>query len=134
MEENTREALLERAYQLGSECGRNYRRCSRCVVAAFQDTLGIRDDAVFKAATGLAGGIGLTGIGPCGTLSGGVLALSQLVGREHSNIEDPENVRQRFYDLAEKPVNAYLNEFGAIACRDVQIKRFGRPYYIVLHK
>jgi C_GCAxxG_C_C family probable redox protein len=130
MEENTRDALLERAYQLGSECSRKYRGCSQCVVAAVQDTLGIRDDAVFKAATGLAGGIGLTGIGPCGALSGGVLALSQLVGRERSNIADPENVRQRSYDLAEKRVNAYLNEFGAIACRDVQIKRFGRPYYL----
>jgi C_GCAxxG_C_C family probable redox protein len=130
MGKNKRDALLERAYRLGSECGRKYRGCSQCVVAAVQDTLGIRDDAVFKAATGLAGGIGLTGIGPCGGLSGGVLALSQLVGRERSNIADPENIRQKSYDLAEKLVKAYLDEFGAIACRDVQIRRFGRPYYL----
>ena len=130
MEENRRETLLDKAYQLGSECSRAYRGCSQCVVAAVQDTLGIRDDTLFKAATGLAGGIGLSGIGPCGGLSGGVLVLSQLVGRERSNIEDPENVRSKSYDLAKKLVDAYLDEFGAIACRDVQIKKFGRPYYL----
>lgn len=130
MEQNREEILLEKAYQLGSECGRKYRGCSQCVVAAVQDILGIRDDAVFKASTALAGGIGLIGIGPCGAISGGVMVLSQLVGRERSNIEDPENMRFKSYDLAKKLVDAYLDEFGAIACRDVQIKKFGRWYYL----
>ena len=57
MGQDPKEIVLERAYQLGFECGRIYRGCSQCVVAAVQDTLGIRDDAVFKAATGLVGGI-----------------------------------------------------------------------------
>ena len=130
MEETQRQMLLEKAYTMGSECARKYKGCSQCVVAAVQDLLGIREDAVFKAATALAGGIGLSGIGPCGGISGGALILSQLVGRERSNIEDPENIRSRSYDLAQKLVEAYLEEFGAIACRDVQTKKFGRPYYL----
>ena len=130
MSQDRNEIVLERAYHLGFECGRIYRGCSQCVVAAVQDTLGIRDDAVFKAATGLAGGIGLSGVGPCGAISGGVLVLSQLVGRERSNIEDPENLRSKSYDLAKKLVDAFLNEIGAFSCRDVQMKRFGRPYYL----
>jgi C_GCAxxG_C_C family probable redox protein len=130
MDESQKEVLLQKAYDMGSECARKYKGCSQCVVAAVQDLLGIREDAVFKAATALAGGIGLSGIGPCGGLSGGVLILSQLIGRERSNIEDPENVRSRSYDLAQKLIEAYLDEFGAIACRDVQIKKFGRPYYL----
>ena len=130
MKASRKEALLEKAYQLGSECARDYKGCSQCVVAAIHDTLGIRDDAVFKAATGMAGGIGLSGIGPCGAISGGVMALSQLVGRERSNIEDPENIRSRSYDLAKKLVDLYLEEFGAVACRDVQIKKFGRSFYL----
>jgi len=130
MGQNQREIVPERAYQLGFQCGKTYRGCSQCVVAALQDTLGIRDDAVFKAATGLAGGIGLSGMGPCGALSGGVLVLSQLVGRERSNIEDPENLRTKSYDLAKKLVDAFLNEIGAFSCRDVQIKKFGPPYYL----
>jgi C_GCAxxG_C_C family probable redox protein len=130
MEERQRQILLKKAYDMGSECARKYKGCSQCVVAAVQDLLGIREDAVFKAATALAGGIGLCGIGPCGGISGGVLILSQLIGRERSNIEDPENTRSRSYDLAYKLVEAYLEEFGAISCRDVQIKKFGRPYYL----
>ena len=130
MEESQRQMLLKKAYEIGSECARKYKGCSQCVVAAVQDLLGIREDAVFKAATALAGGIGLSGIGPCGGISGGVLILSQLVGRERCNIEDPQNIRSRSYDLAQKLVEAYLDEFGAIACRDVQIKKFGRPYYL----
>ncbi|MDH7499142.1 MAG: C-GCAxxG-C-C family protein [candidate division NC10 bacterium] len=130
MKQNQREIALERAYQLGLECGKIYRGCSQCVVAAVQDTLGIRDDAVFKAATGLAGGIGLTGVGPCGALSGGVLVLSQLLGRERSNIEDPENLRSKSYDLAKKLVDAFLHEIGAFTCRDVHTIRFGRPFYL----
>lgn len=130
MRQDRNEIVLERAYHLGFECGRLYRGCSQCVVAAVQDTLGIRDDAVFKAATGLAGGMGLTGIGACGAISGGVLVLSQLVGRERSNIEDPENLRSKSYDLAQKLVDAFLEEIGAFSCRDVQMKRFGRPFYL----
>jgi C_GCAxxG_C_C family probable redox protein len=130
MGQNQREIVLEKAYRSGFECGKIYRGCSQCVVVAVQDALGIRDDTVFKAATGLAGGIGLSGMGPCGAISGGVLVLGQLVGRERSNIEDPENVRSRSYDLANKLVDAFLGEIGAFTCRDVQTKRFGRPYYL----
>ena len=130
MNPSQKEALLEKAYQLGSECAKTYKGCSQCVVAAVQDTLGIRDDAVFKAATGMAGGIGLSGIGPCGAISGGVMVLSQLVGRERSNMEDPQNIRSRSYDLAKELVDRYLETFGAVACRDVQIKKFGRSFYL----
>jgi C_GCAxxG_C_C family probable redox protein len=130
MEQNRTEIVLEKAYRLGLECGKIYRGCSQCVVLAVQDTLDMRNDAVFKAATGLAGGIGLSGMGPCGAISGGVLVLSQLVGRERSNLEDPENVRSRSYDLAQRLVDAFLEEIGAFTCRDVQTKRFGRPFYL----
>jgi len=51
-------------------------------------------------------------------------------GRERSDIEDPENIRSKPYDLAKKLVDLYLEEFGAVARRDVQIKKFGRSYYL----
>jgi len=41
--------------------GKTYRGCSQCVIAALQDTLSARNGDIFKAATGLAGGTGLTG-------------------------------------------------------------------------
>jgi len=127
--EKTKE-LMARAYQLGFDYEKRYKGCSQCVIAAIQDTLGVRDDKVFKAATGLAAGGGLTGIGVCGAYVGGVMVLSQLCGRERSNFEDPERIRFKSFDLAKKIIDRFIGEFGTIICRDIQTVKFGRPYYL----
>jgi len=127
--EKTKE-LMARAYQLGFDYEKRYKGCSQCVIAAIQDTLGVRDDKVCKAATGLAAGGGLTGIGVCGAYVGGVMVLSQLCGRERSNFEDPERIRFKSFDLAKKIIDRFIGEFGTIICRDIQTVKFGRPYYL----
>jgi hypothetical protein len=63
------------------------------VFAALQDVLGVGSDDVFKAATGLAGGTGLTCDSGCGAYMGGVLFLGSILGRERKNFSDPEGVR-----------------------------------------
>jgi C_GCAxxG_C_C family probable redox protein len=125
-----REGLLEKAYKLGFEYEKTYRGCSQCVIAAIQDSLNIQDDNVFKAATGLAGGVGLSGIGPCGAFSGAAMVLSQLMGRERANFSDPEKIRFKSFDIANKLVVKFLDEYGVIVCRDIQQRIFGRPYYL----
>ena len=122
--------FVEKAYQLGFDYEKTYRGCSQCVIAAIQDTLDIRDDAVFKAASGFAGGAGLSGIGECGAFSGSVMVLGQLIGRERSNFSDPDRVRSKSFDMTKKLVDKFLDEFGTIICRDLQLLRFGRSYYL----
>jgi C_GCAxxG_C_C family probable redox protein len=122
--------LLDKAYHLGFEYERTYTGCSQCTIAAIQDTLDIRDDSVFKAATGLTAGGGLTGIGVCGGYAGGVMVISQLLGRERSNFKDPERIRSKSFELARRFLEQYTRELGSIICRDVQLIRFGRPYYL----
>jgi hypothetical protein len=58
------------------------------------------------------------------------MVLSQLLGRERSNFEDPEQVRFKSFTLARKFLQEYVDELGSIICRDIQTIRFGRPYYI----
>ena len=128
--EETKKELLQKAYDLGFEYEKTYRGCSQCAIAAIHETLNIRDDSVFKAGTGLAAGGGLTGIGVCGGYVGGVMVISQLLGRERSNFADPEKVRFKSFALARKFLEQYIQEFGSIICRDIQTHRFGRPYYI----
>ena len=128
--DKAKQELLDKAYKLGFEYEKVYRGCSQCVIAAIQDTLDIRDDSVFKAGTGLAGGGGLTGIGVCGGFVGAVMVLSQLVGRERSNFEDPEGIRYKTFGLARRFLENYTRELGSIICRDIQLIKFGRPYYI----
>jgi len=126
----TQQELLDKAYQLGFEYEKTYTGCSQCTIAAIQDTLDTRNDSVFKAATGLTAGGGLTGIGVCGGYVGGVMVISQILGRERSNFEDPERIRSKSFELARKFLEQYTRELGSIICRDVQLIRFGRPYYL----
>jgi C_GCAxxG_C_C family probable redox protein len=128
--EKKRQELLDKAYKLGFEYEKTYKGCSQCCIAAIQDTLDIKDDNVFKAATGLAAGGGLTGIGVCGGYVGGVMMISLLYGRERSNFADPERKRFKSFELARRFGQLYTKELGSIICRDIQATLFGRPYYI----
>jgi C_GCAxxG_C_C family probable redox protein len=128
--EQTRQDLLDKAYQLGFDYEKTYKGCSQCTIAAVQDTLNIKEDGVFKAATGLAAGGGLTGIGVCGGYVGGVMMISLFCGRERSNFADPERKRFKSFELARRFGQLYTQKLGSIICRDIQTIRFGRPYYI----
>ena len=127
-QESEKQELMEKAYRLGYEFEKTYRGCSQCIIAAVQDTLGIRDDGVFRAAAGLSAGGGLTGMGDCGAYAGGVMVLSQLCGRERSKFDDPGGIRYRALDLAKKLLDEFVRDYGTIICRDIQIVKFGRPF------
>ena len=62
----SKEETAKKAYDLGFSYEKEYIGCCQCTIAALQDALHMENDAVFKAGTGLAGGIGATGVGPCG--------------------------------------------------------------------
>jgi C_GCAxxG_C_C family probable redox protein len=130
MDAEKKRKMLEKAYKLGFEYEKTFKGCSQCSVAAIQDTLNLKDDSVFKAATGLAAGGGLTGIGVCGGYVGGVLMISLLCGRERSNFADPERIRFKSFELARRFGNLYVKELGSLICRDIQNIRFGRSFYI----
>jgi len=131
MGEEKLKKVMEKAYKLGFEYEKTYGSYAQSTIAAIQNSLGIRDGGVFKAGTGLAGGGGLTGIGDCGTYVAGIMVLSQLCGRERSNFEDPDRVmRTKSYNLVKKLLDEFLGEFVTISCRGIQMKKFGRPYYI----
>jgi C_GCAxxG_C_C family probable redox protein len=125
-----REEFIKKAYRLGFEYEKKYRGCSQCALAAIYDTLNIRDEEVFRAATGFAGGGGLTGISVCGGYAAGVMAISQLCGRDLSNFADPEGIRFKTFQLVREFTMEYIQELGSVICRDIQTRFFGRPYYI----
>jgi C_GCAxxG_C_C family probable redox protein len=118
----------EKAYQLGKEYEQNYKGCSQSVVAAIQDAFNIRNDDVFKAATGLAAGGGLCIDGSCGAYAGAIMVLSTLLGRERDDFADRAGVLFRNFDLIEKLREKVIQEYGSVLCRDIQTKVFGRAY------
>jgi C_GCAxxG_C_C family probable redox protein len=119
----------ERAYQLGKEYEKVYKGCSQCVVAALQDTFDIRNDAVFRAASGLAAGGGLATDGSCGAYAGGIMVLSSLQGRKRDTFADEEELTKSMEPVM-KLHNRFIQEYGSVVCRDIQTKIFGRHYYL----
>ena len=121
----------EKAYELGKEYEKNYMGCGQCAMAALQDALGIRNDDLFKAATGLAGGGGGTLDGSCGSYVGSILVMGLLLGRGRDRFNDFGGVGQQNLELVRKFRDKYIQEYGSVLCRDIQTRVLGRPYYLV---
>jgi C_GCAxxG_C_C family probable redox protein len=122
------EDILTKAEALAAQFERQYGGCAQCVVGALKEVIGGISDDVFKAATGLAGGIGITGNNACGSLTGGVMVLSLYLGREYNNFADPTKIRWETFRLAKKLQERFEKEFGSGICKEIQRKIMGRSY------
>lgn len=122
--------LVEKAYKLGYEYEKTYRGCGQCIIAALQDALNMRNDDIFKAATGLAGSAGMLCDTGCASYIAGAIFLSSLIGRERNNFADPEGIRFKTHELVRKLHSKFIAEYGSVICRDIQMKLFGRYYYM----
>ncbi len=120
----------ERAYQAGDYYERTYYGCGQCALAALQDAFDRRDDAVFRAATGLAGGGGLACDGSCGAYNAGILFFGQVLGRDRDDFADPEGVRLQTAEMVRELRQRFIDRYGSVTCRNIQTKTMGRPYYI----
>jgi C_GCAxxG_C_C family probable redox protein len=129
MEEKRKEEIIEEIEKLAYKYEQDFGGCSQAVVGAFKKALQRISDDVFKASTGLAGGVGLTG-NTCGALLGGVLVLSTFLGREYNNFADPKGIRFETFKLAKKLVERYEAEYGSPKCENVMTKVMGRYYDI----
>lgn len=117
----------EKAYSLAFKYEAEYGSCPQAVLRAIYEVFNIKGiEIVIKAAHALAGGLGLSGNGTCGALSGGALALSIFYGR---SIEDMGKGRfLKSYAKAKELYDRFVKEFGSCICKDVQTKIFGRSF------
>ena len=122
---------MQRAYDRGFAFEQDYGGCAQCVIGALYNLYpDLRNEDIFKSATGLGGGMGLTTKGGCGALAGAIMVISQLTGRSLQNIADPEKQRFVTYRLGEKLVNKFIIEYGTVTCEKVQEKLMGKSFYI----
>jgi C_GCAxxG_C_C family probable redox protein len=101
--------------------------CSQCSLAGIFDALGVENNDIFKAATGLADGVGLTGDGHCGALSGGVLAIGYFFGRTKEDFGDMMKLVKANL-LSKKLHDRFIEKYGTCRCVDLQKSFFGRFY------
>lgn len=121
----------DKAHELGKKYEQAYKGCGQCVLAALQDAFDKRDEAVFRSATGFAGGGALCGDGNCGAYTGGIMMLSYLVGRTRDDFEDRAEAAFRTFDLVRRLRDRFIEEYGSVKCRDIQYRVLGRPYWLI---
>lgn len=125
-----RDAIIKKAFELGFEYEAKYHGCAQCTIAAIQDALGIRNDFVYKAGSGLAGGGGECIDGSCGGYSGAIMMMSLLFGRERKDLgsEFGRKEKNESSRMASSLHDRFLEKYGSVCCKEIQTKVFGRSF------
>ncbi len=119
---NKEEILVQiekRAYELHDR----YHGCGQAGLLAIMEAFDLKNETVFKSASGLSAGIGRMR-SACGALLGGTLALGLKYGREISDLDkSPQEAMTK--ELASfEPVGRlykwFEHEFGSALCRDIR--------------
>jgi len=130
MTEKNVEEIAERAAQLAVEYEKTCTGCAQSSVAGLLDALEIESEEVFKAASGLADGIGLSGDGSCGALTGCSMVIGLLFGRErkdHADMMKP----MKSYLLCKELHADFIEQYGSCRCYDIQHKTLGRTFNLL---
>jgi C_GCAxxG_C_C family probable redox protein len=109
---------------------KKYTGCAQSTIGGIFDVLGIRNDDVFKAASGLADGLGLTGDGTCGALMGGAMAISYIFGRERKDFPDMRRP-MKSYLMCKKLHDQFLEMYSSCRCHDIQKTLTGRTFNLL---
>jgi C_GCAxxG_C_C family probable redox protein len=125
--ENSRDAILEKAFESARKYEMNYTGCAQTTIAGIFDALGIENDDVFRSASGLADGLGLTRDGSCGALVGGAMVISYLFGREKKAFPDMLKP-MRSYMMVKKLHDRFIEQYGSCRCYDIQKRLMGRTF------
>jgi len=125
--QKSKQEIAERANELTRKYMLKNHNCAQCVIAGVFETMGIEDKDVFRAACGLARGVGGTGEGTCGAITGGVIAMSHLFGRKWDDFQDTAKIRKSVF-LSRQLMNKFQEKYGTSCCKDLQIKSVGRSF------
>ena len=109
---NERDKLLQEVYDTAYEYEKKYGGCSQAVLGAIKTITGKITDEEYKAATGLAGGIG----------------LSSFLGREYNNMADPEGIKAQTFKLSRRLAEKFEEYYGSGKCSEINKKLFGKSF------
>lgn len=116
--------VAKRAYELQDK----YHGCAQCGLLAIQEAFGWQDEILFRAATGLSGGVGGTR-SVCGVISGGALALGMKYGRDLALLKGPTELGVRGQTTGIEMVGRlckwFEREFGSTICKELRQRHTG---------
>jgi C_GCAxxG_C_C family probable redox protein len=93
-----------------------------------QEKLGVGSKEVFKAGSALAGGVARRGE-TCGALTGAIMALGLVVGRER--LEDIEQYRKSV-ELAGRIYDLFREKVGHTLCWEIHKIKYGKAYRLYI--
>jgi len=138
IDEETKRKCIQKAKELAAEYQGTLVGCGHCSFAAIIDALksvGIRlipeevEEKAFSGLMGLTGGVGNMGLGACGALIGASFCVSLATGvTRKENETDKDNRWLAYYDVKKYMCEKFLERWGALTCREIQMKNFGRAY------
>ncbi len=102
------------------------RNCAQTSFAILQERFDLDGKTVLKALTAFPG-IALRGE-TCGAVTGGMMALGLIFGREEL---DDEQGFQRAITIARTFCQRFEKELGSTMCGDIQESKFGRKFDLV---
>jgi C_GCAxxG_C_C family probable redox protein len=128
MVHSNKEKVIKKAYDKARSYTPQYRSCSNGTALALMETFNLADNSVFKAASGLHGGIG--GMGDvCGSLLGASLILGLVCGvgpkeraKLKANKPDKPGAKDVPTELVGQLYKWFRKEFGSVKCRIVRAK------------
>lgn len=125
--EKSRDVILEKAFESALNYERKCTGCSQTTIAGIFEALGIENDDVFRSASGLADGLGLTGDGACGALVGGAMVIGYLFGRKKKDFFDMMK-SMTSYILTKRLHDRFFERYGTCRCYDIQKSLMGRTF------
>lgn len=125
--EKSKQEISDRAFELAKKYELENGDCAQCVIAGVFEALGIENNDVFRAATGFADGVGLTGDGHCGALSGGTMAISYFFGRKREEFSRRGKLIKALLLSRDLQIK-FKEKYGTCRCHDLQTKFVGRFY------
>lgn len=116
--------IQDKAFSLAKEYELENGNCAQSTLCGVLEALGMENNDVFRSATGLADGVGLTGEGHCGALSGGAMAIGCIFGRKREDFKRQGKMLKAVI-LSRQLVNRFKEKYGTCSCRELQTKFFG---------
>ncbi len=130
---DSKKSLLDFTAVKAFQFEQSYHGCAQSGLAALMEAFPeIYSPEAFRAASGLAGGVGLSIEGSCGALTGGAMAISLLFGRKLEAFDDQEGRRFTAYRLAKQLQDRFMSVYGTSICSGIQKKVLGRPYSLYI--
>jgi len=88
-------------------------KCAESVLLAIAESKGIQSELIPKIATGFCSGIARTG-DTCGAVSGGILAINLMTGRNTPEVSTEAN-----YALVREFLSQFENQHGCLTCLEL---------------